>query len=178
MISSFNGSVYMSLNYQIDYIVSWDEQMKEDLEKFCAKVQKLGDARKDQIELPPAMSWWEINVSWLPGVRKDRVERYRKALVLDVELQKSLFELRIRITEKLDLFEQEFQAAVKSAGWESEPVEEKAAIQSVWDAFREFTDKFKDYNWFLRLGSDRKKRSFRERYPDAHYIYINALSNS
>jgi hypothetical protein len=134
MVSSLE--MHMSRTCQIDYIKSWDDQMKDYLEEFCDKVQKLGDARNDQLELPLAMSWWEINFSWLPGVRKDRIEKYRKALALDRNLVKSITDLRVIIIEKLDDFNKGLEEAADYAGREEELTEERAAIEAVRAAFR------------------------------------------
>lgn len=153
--------------------------MRDDLNKFCRKVAKLGATRDVLLRLSVQMNWWEMYLSWLPLVRKDRIEEYRSNVAIDIELSRSIPELRAKIIDKLDDFVKRLLEAKKeTADCDVDNYREMAAVNAVWAAFYEFSEKFKDYNWFFRLGSDKGKRSFLCRYPDGYHIYITALSSS
>ncbi|HOX29819.1 MAG TPA: hypothetical protein P5080_02510 [Candidatus Paceibacterota bacterium] len=159
----------MSQESIISYIESWDEQIKDELHEFGRLSYKLGITMESWFELYDKMSWLEINLPWLPLVRKDRFNECQSHLRRRRELSKLAEEKHKQICDRLE----RFIGMITEEITEEQDAKERKALGAVHAAFSDFLEKFRHYDWFSFFDSADPIR-FDKYYPDARAIYDNA----
>lgn len=161
----------MSQESIISYIESWDEQIKDELREFGRLSYKLGIAVESWFELYDKMSWLEINLPWLPLVRKDRFNECQSHLSRRRELSKLAEERHKQICDRLETFTEMLFEGIS----EEKNGQESKALRAVHAAFSDFLEKLRHYDWFSFFDSADPIR-LDKYYPDARAIYDNAKS--
>lgn len=158
----------------IDWVASYEEDMKDWLQEFCLRVIELGELIDKEIGLSVKMNWFEKHVSWLPFMNTDRIREYQECVAKDRRLRESIPLIYDEICFTLDFLISSLKEAVKNTD-RGQNGNECAAVNAVLEVFKEFDHKFRYYNWFLRFGRNESQTSFRDRYPDVRAIYQQAL---